>query len=37
MEYAEKCLRETPNYDIKKYKDNFREEVLRICDMNEEE
>ena len=28
-EYAEKCLRETPEYDKAKYKENKKEEVLR--------
>lgn len=28
-EYAEKCLRETPEYDKTRYKENKKEEVLR--------
>ena len=29
-EYAEKCLEQTPNYDLSAYKNNKRAEVLRI-------
>lgn len=32
-EYAEKCLANTPPYDYENYRYNFKEEVLRICDM----
>lgn len=31
-EYAEKCLRETPSYDIQNYKENRKEEILRMLD-----
>lgn len=36
MEYAEKCLANTPSYDYENYKTNFKEEVMHICDMMEE-
>lgn len=29
-EYAEKCLRETPDYNIESYRSNKKEELLRI-------
>lgn len=35
VEYAEKCKRNTPNYDFENYKKNFREETIHICDLCE--
>lgn len=36
-EYAEKCLRETPDYDKEAYRANKRAEVLRVLDEKEKE
>lgn len=35
-EYADKCKRNTPAYNLENYKRNFREEVTLICDKVEE-
>ena len=35
-EYADKCKRETPEYDLDNYRCHFKEEVIHICDMVEE-
>ncbi|WP_419169417.1 acyltransferase [Negativibacillus massiliensis] len=35
-EYAEKCKKNTPEYDRENYQCNFKEEVIHICDMIEE-
>ena len=29
-EYAEKCLQNTPEYDLENYKKNFKDEVLKM-------
>lgn len=35
--YAEKCFVNTPPYDYVNYQSNFKEEVIHICDMVEED
>ena len=34
-EYADKCKRNTPEYDKENYRQNFRDEVNKICNKAE--
>lgn len=36
-DYAEKCKKNTPEYDYRNYKNNFKEEVEHICDLIEKQ